>query len=83
MTHISYPTHHTKKKQKKKKHDNENHIQDVSFIGGCNGNLKGICSLVKGQRATDVISRLKGISCNGKPTSCPDQLATALEQAMG
>ena len=63
--------------------DEQGRVSGISFVGGCNGNLKGICSLVKGQRATDVISRLKGISCNGKPTSCPDQLATALEQAMG
>ena len=83
MKHISYTTHGTCSQHIDVVLDDENRIQDVSFIGGCNGNLKGICSLVKGQRATDVISRLKGISCNGKPTSCPDQLATALEQAMG
>lgn len=83
MKHISYTTHGTCSQHIDVVLDDENHIQDVSFIGGCNGNLKGICSLVKGQKATDVISRLKGISCNGKPTSCPDQLATAIEQAMG
>ena len=54
-------------------------IRDVRFLGGCNGNLQGIAALVKGQKPEDVIARLKGISCNGKGTSCPDQLAKALE----
>lgn len=54
-------------------------IRSVSFTGGCNGNLKGICSLVAGMKAQDAISRLKGIRCGFKPTSCPDQLAQALE----
>ena len=54
-------------------------INDVSFLGGCNGNLKGISALVKGQKIDDVISTLKGIDCNFKGTSCPDQLARALE----
>lgn len=54
-------------------------IADVNFIGGCHGNLQGIAALVKGQRPADVVARLKGISCGNKSTSCPDQLATALE----
>ncbi len=54
-------------------------IQSVQFTGGCNGNLKGIASLVKGMSVDDAISRLKGITCGFKPTSCPDQLAQALE----
>lgn len=53
-------------------------IQDSEIIGGCNGNLKGIKSLIKGMKIDDVIEKLKGISCNGKPTSCPDQIATCL-----
>lgn len=57
-------------------------IQDVEIIGGCNGNLKGISALVKGQKAEDVISTLRGISCGLKKTSCPDQLAKALEEAL-
>lgn len=56
-------------------------IKDVKFIGGCNGNLQGISALVKGRKPEEVISVLKGINCNGKGTSCPDQLARALEQA--
>lgn len=55
-------------------------IKEVAFTGGCNGNLKGICSLVKGQKIDDVIERLQGIKCGFKETSCPDQLAKALLQ---
>lgn len=54
-------------------------IESVRFTGGCNGNLKGICSLVQGMKVEDAISKLKGIKCGFKPTSCPDQLARALE----
>ena len=54
-------------------------IQSMQVYGGCNGNLKGICSLVKGRKAQEVISDLKGIRCGYKPTSCPDQIAQALE----
>lgn len=54
-------------------------IGDVSFIGGCNGNLKGISALVKGMRVDDAIMKLEGIRCGAKPTSCPDQLAQALK----
>lgn len=57
-------------------------INSVSFTGGCNGNLKGISSLVKGMPVKDAVSRLKGITCGNKATSCPDQLATALEQIL-
>ena len=57
-------------------------IVDVTFYGGCNGNLQGISSLVRGMRYEDVINSLNGISCNGKPTSCPDQLCRAIEQLM-
>jgi uncharacterized protein TIGR03905 len=51
----------------------------VSFTGGCNGNLKGISSLVTGMDVETVISKLEGTTCNFKPTSCPDQLAQALK----
>ncbi len=54
-------------------------IDSVSFTGGCNGNLKGISALVKGMTPEEAISRLKGIRCGFKQTSCPDQLAHALE----
>ncbi len=54
-------------------------IESVKFTGGCNGNLQGISSLVKGMKAEDAIEKLKGIRCGMKSTSCPDQLAKALE----
>lgn len=57
----------------------DNKVLDVKFIGGCNGNLKGIGALVKGMTVDEVISRLEGIDCNMKGTSCPDQLAMALK----
>ena len=57
-----------------------NIIKSVAFTGGCKGNLTGISSLVVGMTAEDAISRLKGIRCGFKATSCPDQLACALEQ---
>ena len=55
-------------------------IQSVAFTGGCNGNLKGISALVAGMKLDEEISKLKGIQCGHKTTSCPDQLARALEQ---
>ena len=54
-------------------------ITDVKFTGGCNGNLKGISALVKGMKIDDVIDKLSGIRCGFKDTSCPAQLALALE----
>lgn len=58
-------------------------IKSVEFIGGCSGNTQGIASLVKGMKAEDAIERIEGIRCGSKPTSCPDQLAQALKQALG
>lgn len=55
-------------------------IDSVKSTGGCNGNLQGISALVKGMKPEEAISRLKGIRCGFKPTSCPDQLAHALEE---
>ncbi|MBO5508914.1 MAG: TIGR03905 family TSCPD domain-containing protein [Lachnospiraceae bacterium] len=57
-------------------------LTNVRFTGGCNGNLQGISRLVEGMNPEDAISRLKGIKCGFKNTSCPDQLACALEQAI-
>ena len=56
-------------------------VHDVEFLGGCNGNLQGIGKLVEGMKIDEVISRLEGIHCGMKPTSCPDQLANALKKA--
>ncbi len=60
----------------------DNILRNVQFIGGCNGNLKGISSLVEGMNVEDVISKVEGIHCGMKSTSCPDQLARALKEAM-
>lgn len=57
-------------------------VHSVHFVGGCHGNLQGISKLVEGLPAREVIDRLRGIRCGMKPTSCPDQLARALEQAL-
>lgn len=59
----------------------DNKLTNVQYIGGCNGNLKGISSLVEGMDVDEVISRLEGTKCGMKDTSCPDQLARALKQA--
>ena len=58
-------------------------IRKVTFVGGCNGNTQGIAKLVQGRKVQDVIDLLEGTDCNGRGTSCPDQLAKALRQAMG
>lgn len=58
-------------------------VANVSFNGGCNGNLKGIGSLVEGMPVDEAITRLSGITCGFKKTSCPDQLALALKEATG
>lgn len=58
----------------------DNKIERVIFTGGCPGNLLGISKLVEGMDVKEAIQRLKGITCGGKDTSCPDQLATALER---
>ncbi len=55
-------------------------IQDVQFLGGCNGNLQGISALIKGMSVEDAKERLHGIQCGFKDTSCPDQLSRALEE---
>lgn len=57
-------------------------LKGVHFTGGCNGNLKGISALVEGMKVNEVITRLEGIRCGGKPTSCPDQLCKALRETM-
>ncbi len=54
-------------------------VRDVRYTGGCNGNLQGISKLVEGMKIDEVIEKLEGIDCNGKGTSCPDQLAKALK----
>ncbi len=80
MKHIQYQTQGTCSQLIDITADDNGIIQDVYFQGGCNGNLQGICQLVKGQHIDDVISKLDGIRCGMKRTSCPDQLCRALEQ---
>ncbi len=62
--------------------DSDGVIRNVGFVGGCNGNLKGISRLVIGRKAAEVADSLSGTTCGSKPTSCPDQLARAIRQAL-
>ena len=80
MKRIEYITQGTCSKLISVVVDEQEVIQEVSFLGGCNGNLQGICKLVTGQKVDDVIRKLDGIRCGAKPTSCPDQLCQALKQ---
>ena len=57
-------------------------IEHVTFVGGCSGNTQGVAALVAGMKVSDAISRLEGIRCGIRETSCPDQLAKALKQAI-
>ncbi|MBP3490705.1 TIGR03905 family TSCPD domain-containing protein [bacterium] len=57
----------------------DNIIQDVEFVGGCNGNLSGIGVLVKGMNINDIVPKLSGIPCGARPTSCPDQLTKGIQ----
>ena len=57
-------------------------VKDVAFTGGCSGNAQGICALARGMKAEELIARLRGIRCGMKSTSCPEQLAFALEEAL-
>ena len=78
--HIQYETRGTCSKLIDVTADENNIIQQVFFLGGCNGNLQGVSQLVRGQHIDDVIKKLDGIRCGTKGTSCPDQLCRALEQ---
>jgi len=57
-------------------------ITEVKFVGGCNGNTQGISALIRGMKVDEAISRLDGIDCGGRGTSCPDQLAHALKEIL-
>ena len=78
--HILYETQGTCSKLIDVTADENNIIQQVFFVGGCNGNLQGVSKLVTGQHIDDVICKLNGIHCGVRSTSCPDQLCRALEQ---
>ena len=60
----------------------DNKVRNVKFTGGCNGNTQGVAALVVGMDVNEAISRMEGIRCGFRPTSCPDQLATALKEAI-
>lgn len=82
MKHVEYQTQGTCSTFITVDLDEENRIKNVEFTGGCNGNLQGICSLIKGMKAEDVKARLDGIRCGYKRTSCPDQLCRAIDEAL-
>lgn len=79
---VLYKTHGTCSQFIEVALDDEGLISHCHIIGGCDGNTKGLCQLVIGQKPDEVIKRLNGIRCGMKSTSCPDQLCRALEQAL-
>lgn len=78
----SYTTHGTCSRRIDFDIDDDNTVHNVRFTGGCNGNLAGISSIVEGMDAEEIIDRLDGIRCGFKQTSCPDQFAEALREAL-
>ncbi len=80
--YIEYTTKGTCSRQIKLEIADNGTIASCEFVGGCHGNTQGIASLVKGMDVEKVIERCKGIDCRGRGTSCPDQLAKALEEAL-
>ena len=78
--HVQYATQGTCSQLIDVTTDENDVIQQVFFLGGCNGNLQGISQLVRGQKIDDVIHKIEGIRCGAKGTSCPDQLSRALRQ---
>ena len=80
MANISYATKGTCSRQINIEIDENGVISSVQFVGGCSGNTQGVAALVAGMKVEEAIRRLEGIKCGPRPTSCPDQLATALKQ---
>lgn len=80
--HIQYRTQGVCSRAIEIKLDDNNVITEASFMGGCSGNTQGVAALVRGMTAEEAISRLEGIRCGFRPTSCPDQLAKALRSAL-
>ncbi|MBR5536954.1 MAG: TIGR03905 family TSCPD domain-containing protein [Clostridia bacterium] len=62
--------------------NDDNIIEDIVIVGGCNGNLQGIARLIKGRPAAEVAESMLGVNCNGRGTSCPDQIARALKEML-
>lgn len=82
MKHETYKTHGTCSRLIEFDIDDDGCIHNLTFQGGCNGNLKGISSLCEGMKAEDVASRIEGTKCGFKSTSCPDQLSKAIREAL-
>lgn len=80
MKEITYTTKGTCSRAIEITIDDNSVITSVKFIGGCSGNTQGVAALVRGMTVNEAISRLEGIKCGPRPTSCPDQLATALKE---
>lgn len=82
MKQISYKTKGTCSQMINLTINDDNKIEEIEIIGGCNGNLKGIKSLITGMDANEAASKLEGITCGFKNTSCPDQISKAIKQAL-
>lgn len=83
MRTVEYRTHGTCSRAIRFDIDDEGRIHGLQFNGGCNGNLQGVGRLCEGMKAEEVAERVRGIRCGMKPTSCPDQLAKAIDEALG
>ena len=79
---FSFPNKGTCSKQTNFVLNDDHTIASIEVIGGCNGNLKGICQLLTGMKAEDAIERMEGTTCGPRPTSCPDQIAKNLKKAL-
>lgn len=79
---VTYPFSGTCSRSVTFERDDDGRLHNIRFYGGCNGNLQGVAALCEGLKPEEVISRLKGIRCGFKQTSCPDQFAKALEKEL-
>lgn len=77
-----YPNHGTCSRETIITLNPDHTIESIQVVGGCNGNLKGISSLLRGMKAEDAIARIEGTTCGPRPTSCPDQIAKNLRRAL-
>ena len=82
MKEFNFPNSGTCSKQTNFVLNDDHTIESMEVIGGCNGNLKGICSIVRGMKAEQVIERFEGVKCGFRNTSCPDQIAKNLKKAL-
>ncbi len=82
MAEFKYKTQGTCSREISFELDDDKKVKNVSFVGGCHGNLQGVSKLVEGMDAEEIVRRCEGIKCGFKPTSCPDQLAKALKEAL-